>query len=378
MSSYYLLTPKTRFKLRVIFYQYCGVWIVLMVIGLFNPTPAYGQGLRLLGIPLDTLLRTKIPRVNSAYITTYYGRLHLYLISDRQNYTLHLRGLDHSLLYKPNLAWTLGIGFDYKWAGTELTIKLPWLGYNTAQKGKTKPFGISLNLNNRRLWIAGQYQFYRGFYVANPDLLEPDWLAHHSMYPYRNDLKSQTLASHVQYLFNPLRISIPASLLQREGQRQAAGSWIIGSFLTYQRIHADSALVPLTIQTDFPASSFIQGVSSWALGVDGGYMQTIVLGKYYFINMSLRPGLSLLVTSTTFTNQPSLTHLGLGWQGLASLTLGYSTTRYYGGIYASAALTNRAFRDGFIHTETDYIRLVAGKRLRYRPKGLIKKLPGLQ
>ncbi|QIP14521.1 DUF4421 domain-containing protein [Spirosoma aureum] len=378
MLSCNLLIPKAGIKQRATFCQNWSVWTGLLLISLANPVTVYGQGLRLLGIPLDTLLKTKIPRVNPAYITTYYGRLHLYLISDRQDYALRLRGSDHFILYKPNLAWTLGMGFDYKWAGTELTIKLPFLGYNTAQKGKTKPFGISLNINNRRLWIAGQYQFYRGFYMANPHLLEPDWLANHSMYPYRNDLKSQTLTSHVQYLFNPLQISIPASLLQREGQRQAAGSWVIGSFLTYQRIHADSALVPLALLTDFQNTSSLQGVSSWALGVDGGYMQTVVLGKYYFINMSLRPGLSILVTQTKFTNQSPQTHLGLGWQGLASLTLGYSTDRYYGGIYASAAWLNRAFRNEFLRTDTDYIRLVAGKRLRYRPKGMIKKLPGMQ
>lgn len=351
--------------------------ILVLLAGLVTPTAASGQGLRLLGIPLDTILTTKVPRVNAAYVTTYYGRLHLFLVSDRQTYTLRLLGSDRPLVYRPNLAWTLGAGFDYKWAGTELTLKLPFLGYNTTQKGRTKPFAVSLNYNNRRLWVSGQYQFYRGFYLANPNVLEPEWLAHHDTYPQRNDLISQTITTQAQYLFNPLRMSIPATLLQREGQRKPTGSWVIGGFLTYQHIHADSALVPTLLQSGFTDRGSARGERSIALGINAGYIQTFVFHNYYFINMSLRPGLSILYTQTAFTDKALAVRWQPGWQGLGSLTIGYSSPRYYGGIYASINLVNRAISQGFIHADTGYIRLVAGKRLRYRPKGLIKKLPGL-
>ena len=66
------------------------------------------QGFRLLGISLDTLLLTKAPRVNTAYVTTYYRRLHVFVVSDRQQYGLHLTELPRPFIYRPNLAWTLG------------------------------------------------------------------------------------------------------------------------------------------------------------------------------------------------------------------------------------------------------------------------------
>ncbi len=377
MPIRYHLSASVRAILQAGYVRFIGTWAVTTVLVVSAPPESCGQGLKLLGIPLDTLLHIKIPRVDQSYITTYYGRLHFFLVSDRQDYALRLVGPSQSLLYKPNLAWALGVGFDYKWAGTELTVKLPFLGYNPVLKGKTKPFGISLNFNNRRLWVSGQYQFYRGFYVGNPDVVEPDWLSHHPMYPYRNDLISQMVVSHVQYLFNPLQVSIPASLLQREGQRKAAGSWVVGSFLTYQLIRADSSFVPVPLQGDFPDESASHRFRSLALGVDAGYIQTFVFGTHYFVNVSVRPGLSVLLEQNTRLAHSPVSHIRLGWQGLTSLTIGYNSSRYYGGIYASATLANRAFSGALVQTDVEYIRLVAGKRLRYKPKGLIKKVPGL-
>lgn len=353
--------------------------LAILLIGVQLPVDGQGfQGFRLLGMSLDTLLSTKIPRVNASYITTYYGRLHVFLVSDRQDYALRFPGYAHTLRYKPNLAWATGVGFEYKWASTEITVKLPFLGYNPTLKGNTKPFGLTLNYNNRRLWISSQYQFYRGFYIANPELLEANWWQNHAAYPYRNDLITQTISLHGLYLFNHLRLSIPASLFQREGQRKSVGSWVAGSFAMYQRIRADSSLIPLSLQHDFPTEATSRGVNTVSAGVNAGYMQTFVLGKNYFLNMSIRPGLAILLEQRIPVDAPSTTQLKLGWHGIGSLTFGYSSASYYAGVYASVALTNRAISGGFINTDTEYVRLVAGKRLRYRPKGIIKKLPGMR
>lgn len=335
------------------------------------------QGLRLLGISLDTLLRASTPQVDRRYIATFDRRLHLYAVSDRQDYSLRVAGTPYSLAYKPNLAWTLGLGIDYKWFGTELTIKLPFLGYNVAKKGQTKQFGAIINLNNRRLWFSTHYQFYRGFYLNNPDILQPNWFDAHSMYPYRNDMRSQTITSHLLYQFNTLQVSIPATLLQREEQRKTAGSWVVGASVNYQLIRADSSLVLPTLQPDFRPESQLLRFNSLTLGASGGYMRTMVFRKRYFASFTVRPGVALLWRQTKTVADNSENQVRLGWEGNASVTLGYSTDRYYGGIYGSTILVNRTFSQGLINTEAHYFRLIVGKRLRYQPKGIIKKLPGL-
>ena len=335
------------------------------------------QGFRLLGISLDTLLLTEAPRVNPAYVTSYYRRLHLFVVSDRQQYGLHLTGLSRPLVYRPNLAWTLGAGIDYKWIGAELTVKLPLLGYDVARKGSSKPFGLTFNFNNRRVWISTQYQFYRGFYPTDPNVLEPDWFARHAAYPYRNDLRSQTVLGTVTYLFDPTRVSIPATLLQREAQKKSVGSWVLGGRLTYQLLRGDSTWVPANVQPDgSPASVWLRS-NALSVGVDGGYLQTFVFRKHYFTTVSLRPGLAVL-------SQQRITEGGRvgrqwqpGWYGLASFTLGYTSDNYYGGIYTSLTLLERSFADPLAAANTQYFRVVVGRRLRYRPKGIIEKIPGL-
>lgn len=335
------------------------------------------QGLRLLGISLDTLLRTTTPQVDRTYITTYDRRLHLFVVSDRQDYTLRVVGAPYSLNYKPNLAWTLGLGIDYKWFGTELTVKLPFLGYNVARKGYSKPFALTINLNNRRLWFSTQYQFYRGFYLNNPDRLQPNWFDQHPAYPYRNDMRSQTITSHLLYQFNTLQVSVPATLLQREEQRRTAGSWVVGASINYQLIRADSSLVFPALQPDFDPTSQLLRLNSLTLAVDAGYMRTVVFSKHYFASFMARPGLALLWRQTKTVSDNSENQIRVGWEGHASVTLGYSTDLYYGGIYGSTAFLNRTFSQGLINTEANYFRLVFGKRIRYQPKGIIKKLPGL-
>lgn len=351
---------------------------VLLAGGLMSlPLLSKGQGMRLLGIPLDTILKTTTPRVDRNYIVTYYNRLHLFAVCEKQDYTLRVVGASQPLKYKPNLAWMAGVGLDYKWIGAEITFKLPMLGYDINRKGKTNQLGASVNLNRNRYLFSAQYQSYRGFYLYNPTLLQPDWFERNSVFPYRDDLRSQTFTGHVLYQFNPLQLSVPATLLQREGQRRSAYTWVLGGFFTYQNIRGDSSLVPAALQADFRPESQLRQIRSMALGVDVGYTKTFVFRKHYFTSLSVRPGVSLLLQQTNSVLNGPDSQLKLGWEGIASFTLGYSTDKYYGGIYGSTTWVNRAFSQELINTHSDYIRLVFGKRIRYRPKGFVKKLPGI-
>lgn len=341
---------------------------------LLPPLAGTAQGLRLLGIPVDTLLATKTPRVDARYVATYYRRLHLYLVSDRQRYILH--PAQTPLTYRPNLAWTLGAGIDFRWVGAELTLKLP-IGYDVQRQGQTKPFGLSFNANNRWFWFSGQYQFYRGFYVRNPEVLQPDWFDTHTAYPYRNDLRSQTLTGSVLYMTNPLQVSVPASLLQREGPKKAAGSWLVGGRITYQYLRGDSALVPPQLEPRSADAMPWQRYRIVNLGIDGGYMQTFVLHRHFFTTLALRPGIAVLLQRLSAGDEVSATRIRPGWYGVASFTLGYTSDRYYGGLYSSVTLLERSFDQRLISADTQYIRLVFGRRLRYRPRGVVQKLPGM-
>ena len=352
-------------------------WIGWTVLLLF-PLVGSGQDVGFLGIPLDTLLKTRTPRVDRAYITTYYRQLHLYLVSDRQDYSMQVVGNAYSLRYKPNLPWAVGLGINYRWIGTELSVKLPFFGYTTERRGKTKPFGVTINLNNRRFWFSTQYQFYRGFYLSNPDVLKPDWFEQATAYPYRNDMRSQTVTSRLLYQFNPLQLSVPATLLQREGQRRNARSWSVGGSFAYQYIRADSSLIPSALIADFRPEAQLVSLQSVSLGIDVGYTQTVVFHKHYFVNFTARPGLNLLWRQTKTRENESGNQLLPGWQGVASVTLGYSSATFYGGIYASTTKVNRTFSNGLINTDADFVKLVFGKRIRYRPKGLLKQVPGLE
>lgn len=340
-------------------------------------SPLHAQGLRFLGVPLDTVLKTTLPHVDRNYVVTYYRRMHLFLVSDRQDYTLRVAGPQQDLIYKPNLAWTLGAGIDYKWIGTEFTLKLPFLGYNVAEKGKTKPFGLTLSASNRKFWYSTQYQYYKGFYLRNPEALDKNWFDQHSDFPMREDLRSQTILGNVMYMFDPVKLSVPASMLQRERQRKNAGSWMVGGFVTYQTIRGDSSWIPRLGQSDFSPEAQLLKYKSLAMGINAGYMQTLVFHKYFFASFSLRPGLGLIREQSDLVDNNAITHVRLGWQNLASFTVGYSSDVFYGGFYYAGTTNSRALSGGIVRTNVAYLRLVVGKRILYRPKGIVKELPGI-
>ncbi|GAB3725451.1 hypothetical protein GCM10028816_16980 [Spirosoma lituiforme] len=173
-------------------------------------------------------------------------------------------------------------------------------------------------------------------------------------------------------------MSVPATLLQREAQRRNARSWSIGGSVAYQYIRADSSLVPSALVADFRPEAQLVSLQSVSLGIDVGYTQTIVFHRHYFANFTARPGLNLLLRQTKTTGSESGNQLLPGWQGVASVTLGYSSATFYGGIYASTTKVNRTFYQGLINTDADFVKLVFGKRIRYRPKGILKQVPGLE
>lgn len=136
--------------------------------------------------------------------------------------------------------------------------------------------------------------------------------------------------------------------------------------------------MPTVLQTEFRPESHLLRVSSLALGIDAGYMQTFIFRKHYFASVSLRPGLALLYQQSSTISTPSATQIKVGWQGIAALTIGYTSDVYYGGLYGSSTLINRTFSGGLVNTNAEYVRLVIGKRIRYQPKGIIKQVPGMK
>ena len=337
------------------------------------------KGIKVLGVKLDTLLKAPDPEVDTDYIAVYYNFLHSNVVGESRDYFVRLTGRDHKLIYRPNGALAAGIGASYSWLSVELLPNYPTL-HKRAEKGKTRQFGGSLNYNGRRLWFNANYRSFRGLYLNNPEVIDNKWFEINSTYPQRSDLRSQLLYNYLSYCFNYRRFSYPASLFQRERQKQSAGSFLVGVNFAFSQIKGDSVLFPTTIQP-LPGQD-INAILYRSLGysVNVGYIQTIVIRKYFFVTALFRPGIALQKgSSLDQAGSKKVFPTQAGLQGDARLTIGYNNDTYYGGVAYSFVLSssNLAVSNN-LQSYYTYIRLVVGKRFAFKPSGILRRIPGFR
>lgn len=327
---------------------------------------------RLLGQPLDTLLRKRFPSVDTSYIAGYYAFLHVQLLEDNRNQLLRIRTPGQVLRYRPNGPATLGFGLGYGWLGLDVLFRPPFLNRDDERKGRTRQFRANLNVNTRKIWLGAQYQTYRGLYLANPEVLDPSWNDARPAFPQRPDLRTSGFILQGYYCFNHRQFSNPATYWQRERQKRSAGSWLAGTTLFLNGIRGDSSLIPTG---GVPAAGLLR-YRSFSLGLNVGYVYTYVFGRYGFVTASFRPGLALKSASRRAAEgPPAQVPAQLGGQGDGRLVLGFNHDRFYGGVaYSLAVFSGNLEEVASVRLTYGHLRLLVGTRLELYGRRGVKKI----
>ena len=217
------------------------------------------------------------------------------------------------------------ISFDYKFISFSVGYIPKFLPGNNDDelKGKTKGFGLNLNLIFDH-WLQGfKYSTVKGFYLANTKELIPDW-QEGDPYIYVPDLEVISFQGSTGYKFNP-NFSLRAISAQTEIQARSTGSFIPGLLYNYYDIDNKS-------NNEEQTSS--QNSKSFEVLLDIAYYYTVVLKNHWYASMGVSPSFGLNYTNlltrlpagnvrTKYTD-PIVRingHLGLG----------YNSDRFFGG-----------------------------------------------
>ena len=178
---------------------------------------------------------------------------------------------EYNLNYFPNTTLNMGVGATYKWATLNLAYGFGFLNPERG-RGDTRYLDLQFHNYGRKIVIDVLGQFYRGFYIENPQFQNENYV--------RPDLHVNHIGASIQYVFNGERFSYRAAFIQNERQKISQGSFLAGLEIYGGWISADSVLVPSAIQPgtsgDFPRDiDFIQG------GLSAGYAYTAVVRNYY-------------------------------------------------------------------------------------------------
>ena len=231
---------------------------------------------------------------DTSYIKSYRDVFSLRLLtsSKKSEFDVTDEVSGNTIEYEPNSTLNLGVGFTYKWFGLNLAFNFPFMNNDDDIYGKTQRLDIQSSIFARKYAIDLFFQYYKGYYVANPTIINPGWLPGDA-YPIRGDIRSSSLGGTFSYIFNHNKFSYRAAFNFNERQKKSAGSFLVGGGVLIYNLLSDSGLVPSQLFPDSVKAISIDGVKVNSLFALGGYAHTFVIRNWYFtLALGLGPGLS--------------------------------------------------------------------------------------
>ncbi|GAB3922904.1 DUF4421 domain-containing protein [Larkinella terrae] len=256
----------------------------------------FSCGFLLLSGP-ETRAQTRRNReIDTAYVKTFPGKLtgRTFLSQKYTSFVLSTPARSStSLRFRPNSSLDLGVGATFKAFTLNLGYGLSFL--NNPEKGKTRDIDLQTHVYLRKWVLDGFAQFYTGYYLTP----RGNGLADPTRYYHRPDIGAYVVGGSIRRMFNFRRFSFRAALVQNEWQKKSAGTWLAGFQLHYGIIRGDSALVPGSLQTDFPIEA-VRRMRFLKLGPGAGYAYTFVYREHFFATGSLTANLSATFSKEIF------------------------------------------------------------------------------
>jgi hypothetical protein len=249
-----------------------------------------------------------------------------YDIVDRQDKT--------DILYRPNTPFNIGFGANYRFIGLNLGFNLPFVNRHNNKYGETKYLDLQSHVYLRKIVVDFYGQFYRGYYIANPEEVFGKEYAKQHPYPQRPDLRNTNFGLNVQYIFNDKRFSYRAPNLQNEYQHKSSGSLLVGGEVFYGRIKGDSAIIPSNMQdTMFLRDLRFYKTTITSLAANVGYAYTFVVKQHFFLSLSLTGGLGGNATSLFLEDGVVKHNVGIQFSNTVRASIGYNSLKYFAGIH---------------------------------------------
>lgn len=286
------------------------------------------------------LIAAALPSTVSAQDSLYVRDLsqivsgRIYGVTKDNSFTLGAMNDADNLLYRPNNRYNMGIGASYRALTINIGFPIPFVNNDDEVRGKTRYLDLQAELNTTRYSTNFFLQYFSGYYIQSHSLEELNWMQETEQ-PYREDVSQFNLGVNTVRVFNNERFSYRAAFNQDAWQRRSQGSWLLGGYVTYFGLRADSSLVPSAIADNFiPEIGMRQG-DFIDLGVSGGGAYTFVFKEHWFLTLSAVIGVGGALQHVVYLSTDSYdaaTEFGPGWHAQGRGALGYNSKMYYVGM----------------------------------------------
>ncbi len=252
--------------------------------------------------------------MDTSYVNYQIETWSLRAFSIFKDHSFQLVNSGKRLTYKPNNRFGVGFGVAYY----PLLVDV---GFNIKTSDEqSRRFDLQADLILLDNYIGFVVQDYQGFNINGSQFDQS---------VYRDDIRSSTVQLTYGYAFNSRRLSMGSIFSGFHQQKKSVGTFILGGFLNYYNMEADSSVVPVELDHLFSSLSSLKKINSVGGGIIGGYGHIIVLPHNFFLFANVFAGLGLVskkihTESDDFkVSDPMLYRLNL------RLTAGYNGSRFY-------------------------------------------------
>jgi len=245
----------------------------------------------------------KLTKDTNDYIIDYSDNLGLFLYSKIKisNFSFVDETNNYRLIYSPNSQTNIGFGFNYKRVNIGIAFDL--FNNDNYKYGKTKRIDWQANLYGNKAIIDILFHSYQSHYIRNPQDVFPTYVNGDPNY-IRPDILNNGFGFSYIYIFNYKKFSYRAAFLGNARQKKSNGSWFAGGGFFSENISGDSSLFPQ--KSYFSIYPQITSISTFAIGLKGGYATCIVVKKYFYLSTSL--GTSVYFGKRRILNDISTMH----------------------------------------------------------------------
>ena len=310
----------------------------------------------------------------SNYVADYSDKLcvKLFGVTKSKKITHFDHRTQQFITYQPNENFNVGLGFVHKWLGFDLAFNLPFINDDDEIYGRSKRLDLQVNAYLRSFVIDVHYQRYTGYYAIDPWLYDSRYSLDELRFPIRPDIRTFNTAVNFIRVFNSDKFSYKAAFIYNERQLRSAGSWLAGGYLSYFTMDADSTIVPESDLHNFDRSVDFRGTKYVNTGLSGGYGHTFVIGKKFYISLSLVAGVGPTFIRAS-DNLGAENRVEVAVRGIFRSAIGWNSENNYFGITAVNTDSSQVdIENSYLSRGVNNVKIFYGRR--FRTSGFLDKI----
>ncbi len=315
-----------------------------------------------------SMLAQSADSTRTQYVETFHDYFFLWPLLKQRSTSFEVRRADNkgqALTFRPNNAFTGGLGLYLFELGVEVTFAIPIDEKKTALYGTSHAFDLQVNLLTKHWGADVFYQRYGGFYLTDSDNPVPA----NTPYPQRPDLVTENFGINGIYFFNKKKFSFRSAYNFAERQKKSAGSFLLAGTLNSYHLETDSVLYGKRYQPLFGKDSDTKEFRSTSFSVAPGYSYTLIVGNF-FLNGALSVGPALYFVEYNVQGVTGQVQKVNSFSDLR-VGFGYNGARFFSGVTFAIQSRNVRMNEVQLTASSSTFRLLVGYR--FREVGILKK-----